>query len=166
VNESHPGKRGGQRVTGFACGDRKTYELTFLGSCIVLRESLVFLWLRTRDSKVAHAPRSFAFLFRLSSQQQNVIDAGYRSTFHGTSVRVRACGGRWAADVCASLWLESQLLLQIADGRADGDSDDNDISVSDRIVYGDGRPTEALEAVLSPTRLVFFTRIVDSTLPI
>jgi hypothetical protein len=132
----------------------------FLGCCILLRESLVacsffFGWLRTR--LVAHAPNSFVFLFRLSSQQQNVIDAGDRSTSHGTSVRVRARGGLWAADVCASMWLEFPLLLQIpaADGRADGDPDDNDISVSDRIVYGDGRPTEALEAVLS-ARLVFF----------
>jgi hypothetical protein len=131
----------------------------FLGCYILLRESLAllaFLWWRTR--LVTHAPKSFAFLFRLSSQQQNVIDAGYRSTSHGTSVRVRACGGLWAADVCASLWFQSQLLLQIsaADVCADRDPDDNDISVSDRIVYGDGCPTEALEAVLSPTRLVFF----------
>jgi hypothetical protein len=49
---------------------------------------------------------------------------------------VRARGGLWAADVRASMWLESQLLLQIpaADGRADGDPDDNDRAVSDRIV--------------------------------
>jgi hypothetical protein len=100
-------------------------------------------------------PKSFAFLFRLSLQQQNVIDAGYRSTSHGTSVRVRARGGSWAAYVLASLWLESPLLLQIpaADGRADGDPDDNDIPVSEKIVHGRGRPTKALEAVLSPTIL-------------
>ena len=72
-------------------------------------------------------------------------------------MRVRSRGGPGAADVRASLWLESQLLLQIpaADGRADGDPDDNDRAVSDKIVHGGWRPTEALEAVLSPTRLVF-----------
>jgi hypothetical protein len=71
---------------------------------------------------------------------------------------VRARGGPRAADVCGSLWLESQLLLQIsaADGCADGDPDDNDIPVSEKILHGSEHPTEALEAVLSPTRLVFF----------
>jgi hypothetical protein len=80
------------------------------------------------------APKSSAFLFRLSSQQQNVIDAGYRSTSHDTSVCVWSRGGLWAADVCASLWLESQLLLQIsaADGRADGNPDDDDMAVSEK----------------------------------
>ncbi len=47
-------------------------------------------------------------------------------------MRVRPRGGPWAADVCASLWLESHLLFQIpaADGRADGNPDDDDIPVS------------------------------------
>jgi hypothetical protein len=59
------------------------------------------------------------------------------------------------------MWLESRLLLQIAvaDGRADGDPDNDDRAVSEKNVHGGGRPTEALEAVLSPTRLVF-SRIV------
>jgi hypothetical protein len=64
---------------------------------------------------------------------------------------VRARGGPWAADVRASLWLESQLLLPIpaADGRADGNPDDDDIPVSEKNVHGGGRLTKALEAVLS-----------------
>ncbi len=71
---------------------------------------------------------------------------------------MRARGGPWAADVCASMWLESQLLLQIsaADGRADGNPDNDDNSVSDKVVHGGGRPTKVLEEVLSPTRLVVF----------
>jgi hypothetical protein len=161
--------RTGQRVTGVACGDRKHINpLAFIFGVLhsaprVPCGLLGFLWLRTR--LVSHAPKSFVFLFRLSSQQQNVIDAGDRSTSHGTSVRVRSRGGPGAADVRASLWLESQLLLQIpaTDGRADGDPDDNDRAVSDRIVYGDGRPTEALEAVLS-ARLVFFRGLLTQRL--
>jgi hypothetical protein len=87
---------------------------------------------------VAHG-KSFASVFALSSHQQNVIDAVCRGISHGTSVCVRS--GR-AADVHASLWLQSQLLLQIAafDGCADGNPDDNNMAVSDKIVLGDGRP--------------------------
>jgi hypothetical protein len=90
--------------------------------------------------KVAHAPEFFASLFRLSSRQQNVIDAGCRNTFHGTSVCVQARGGPRAADVRASMWTESQLLLQIpaADGRADGNPDEHDLPVSEKIVHGSG----------------------------
>jgi hypothetical protein len=59
---------------------------------------------------------------------------------------VRARGGSWAADVRASLWLGSRLLLQIAaaEGRADGNSNDDDIPVSEkkkRMVMGVRRGT-------------------------
>jgi hypothetical protein len=68
----------------------------------------------------------------LSSQQQNALYAGCWNASHGTSVCVRTSRGPWAADVCASLWFESQLHLQIpaADGRADGNPDEHDFLVS------------------------------------
>jgi hypothetical protein len=39
------------------------------------------------------------------------------------------------------MWLQSQLLLQSSDGRADGNPDDVDTLVSGKLVYSDGRPT-------------------------
>jgi hypothetical protein len=80
------------------------------------------------------------------TQHQSASDACYRSISHCTSVCVQSRGGPRAADVRASLWLERQLLLQIAaaDGRADRNPHEHDIPVSDEIVHVDGRSTEAL----------------------